>query len=76
MVVADQPAGRVQEGPGGTGEGEGQDLLRAGALGGDEVGDAPGDRPRLPGAGPGQDQQGPSPVGDGGTLSGVETGED
>ncbi len=58
------------------GEGERQDLLGARALGGDQPGDALGDRLGLAGAGAGDDQQRTLAVGDGAELLVVETVED
>ena len=79
---ADEPIGhqhvhaRLHLRGGLVGEGEGEDLLRAGALGGDQPGDAAGDHLGLAGAGPGHDQQRPFAVRDRPVLLRVEALED
>jgi hypothetical protein len=58
------------------GEGDREDLLGAGALGGDDVGDAVGEDPRLAAARAGEDQQWPVGRLDGAALRLVEAREE
>jgi len=57
-------------------EGQGEDLLRPRALGGDEPGDAMGDDARLAGARAGQHEQRPVAVRDGPALRAVEAAQE